>query len=91
VTDVYEAWELPRGNIVVCIHDKDRSHPEVVDDRSVNIAQARQLAAELNTGAWLADKPLDAPSMEWGDDWERRLLGILDRMHGPEEIWLQAA
>jgi hypothetical protein len=83
MTDVYEAWQLPRGNIVVKITDGDRVHAQVVCEE-VTIEEARVEACRWNTQSWLADRPADAPVMEWGNDWEARLLAILDKPYEAE-------
>ena len=88
MTDVFEAWQLPRGNIVVRIEDGDRKHPEVVTE-CFTFAEAELEAAARNTDAWLAERPETAvPAMVWGDDWEGRLLAILDK---PLELEFAAA
>jgi hypothetical protein len=84
---VFEAWQLPRGNIVVRIEDGDRKHAEVVTE-CFTFAEAEVEAAARNTDAWLAEKPGGAEAMVWGDDWEGRLLAILDK---PLELELLAA
>lgn len=83
MTDVYEAWQMPRGNIVVKITDGDRHGAQVVGE-CITIEEAQRDASDLNTAAWLAEKPVDAPSMEWGGDWESRLLAILDKPYEAE-------
>lgn len=87
MSDVYEAWQLPRGNLVVKIVDNDRAHAEVVQE-CITIEEAETQAAELNAREWLAARPADVPVMEWRDDWTERLLAILDK---PYELELQAA
>lgn len=85
----YEAWELPRGNIVVAITDGDRADPRVISEE-ITIQAAQMEASRLNTLQWLADKPGD--TVTWDVDAEcARLDGILDRMLGPEQIGLPEA
>lgn len=83
---VYEAWELPRGNVVVLITDNDRAHAEVVSDCHPTINDAQLAADQRNLGVWLALKPGDSPADNWDEDVETAaLLDILDRMLIPEE------
>ena len=42
-------------------------------------AAANLEAARLNGEAWLAMRPVGVAVMVWGDDWEGRLMAILDR------------
>lgn len=85
--DTYEAWEMPRGNIVVAIREGDRKHADVVME-CITMEEAQHEAGLRNTESWLAERPESAPQMVWGDDWEGRLLAILDR---PYELELRAA
>jgi hypothetical protein len=84
---IYESWQMPRGILVVAIHDNDRAHAEVFAE-CITIEEAETQAAELNAREWLAARPADVPVMEWHDDWTERLLAILDK---PYELELQAA
>lgn len=83
----HEAWQMPRGIIVVAIHDGDRAQAEVLQE-CITIEEAQQEAARLNGEQWLASRPADVPVMEWRDDWTERLLTILDK---PYELELRAA
>jgi len=76
--ETYEAVEFPKGNLVVRITDGDRLGAEVVDSCE-SMDDAHRRAAELNGEAWLASKPAGVPSMVWRDDWEARLIAILDK------------
>ena len=74
----YEAAEMPRGNLVVKITDGDRQNMEVVDTFPT-LELAERCANELNLDAWLAERPQDLPPMTWGDDWEVRLMQIIEK------------
>jgi hypothetical protein len=76
--ETYEAVEFPRGNLVVRITDGDRLGAVVVDSCESMEVACRQ-AERLNVEVWLASKPAGVPSMVWRDDWEARLIAILDK------------
>lgn len=78
MTVVYEAANMPHGNVVVKITDGDRRNMEVVDAcETLELAVSR--AERLNVEVWEAARPAGAPRMVWGQDWQGRLFRIIDR------------
>jgi hypothetical protein len=84
----YEAVELPRGNVVVSMPSRD------VFGAFPSMQEARAVAQQLN--AWLERDPDDltlTEVFEWESEGDlvQRLERILDKLHGPAELWAQAA
>jgi hypothetical protein len=75
MTDHYEAVQLPRGNVVISFPSRD------LVGAFDSMEEAEAFARFKNR--WLESEPAPGDSvnepMEWGDDWEARLMAIIDK------------
>ena len=81
MSDRYQAFLCNHVWVVIDNHSKEEAAGPFVSEQ-----EADRAILEL----WRQDKPgsLESPAMVWGDDWEGRLLAILDK---PYELEFQEA